>query len=85
MMSASTSEQLNIKDWGEIILQVIDHAGYTDKRLAALATSCVAGQVDSLEQLHLMLERRVNHSIYILLIIIVVAGLAIMAIMNFLQ
>lgn len=85
VFSASDNEQQNIKDWGDIIFKVIDRVGYNDKRLKIIAGDCMAGNIDSLEELHLQLERRINRSIYKLIIAIVLLGLAIMAIMHFLQ
>ena len=85
MFSASINEQKNIKDWGDIILKVISQVGYNDKRLNMIAGDCITGKIDSLEELHLQLERRINRSIYKLIIAIVLLGLAIMAIINFLQ
>ena len=84
VFSASVNEQKNIKDWGDIILKVISQVGYNDKRLNMIAGDCITGKIDSLEELHLQLERRINRSIYKLIIAIVLLGLAIMAIINFL-
>ena len=84
VFSASANEQKNIKDWGDIILKVISQVGYNDKRLNMIAGDCITGKIDSLEELHLQLERRINRSIYKLIIAIVLLGLAIMAIINFL-
>ena len=84
VFSASINEQKNIKDWGDIILKVISQVGYNDKRLNMIAGDCITGKIDSLEELHLQLERRINRSIYKLIIAIVLLGLAIMAIINFL-
>ena len=84
LFSASANEQKNIKDWGDIILKVISQVGYNDKRLNMIAGDCITGKIDSLEELHLQLERRINRSIYKLIIAIVLLGLAIMAIINFL-
>ncbi len=84
VFSASANEQKNIKDWGDIILKVISEVGYNDKRLNMIAGDCITGKIDSLEELHLQLERRINRSIYKLIIAIVLLGLAIMAIINFL-
>lgn len=85
VFSASANEQQNVMDWGDIILKVVDRVGYTDKRLKIIAGDCMAGNIDSLEELHLALERRINRSIYKLIIGIVLIGLAIMAILHFLQ
>ncbi len=84
VFSASANEQKNIKDWGDIILKVINQVGYNDKRLNLIAGDCITCNIDSLEELHLQLERRINRSIYKLIIAIVLFGLAIMAIINFL-
>ncbi len=84
VFSVSANEQKNIKDWGDIILKVISQVGYNDKRLNMIAGDCITGKIDSLEELHLQLERRINRSIYKLIIAIVLLGLAIMAIINFL-
>ena len=84
VFSASANEQKNIKDWGDIILKVISQVGHNDKRLNMIAGDCITGKIDSLEELHLQLERRINRSIYKLIIAIVLLGLATMAIINFL-
>jgi hypothetical protein len=81
--SASENEEENVKAWGEIILKVSKQLGYKDKRLVKLATSCVEGEITTLTDLHLQLERRVNHSIYIILLAIIIFGLALMAINHF--
>lgn len=82
--SSSQQESENVRDWGQIILKVTKQIGYEDKRLVKLATNCVDGKITTFEELHLQLERRVNHSIYKLLLALIIMGLIAMAILHFL-
>ena len=77
--SASTSESRNVSDWGAIILDVMKQINSNDKKLAKIANDCLTGEITTLSQLHLMLERRVSHAIYIILLIIIISGLALLA------
>ncbi len=83
VLGISNDEGENIKDWGHVILKVADHLGYNDKRLKTIANDCINGEINSLEELHLQLERRINRPIYKWLIAVILLGLAIMAIMRF--
>lgn len=83
VLNSSNDEERIIKDWGNIILKVSDSVGYNDKRLKTIGNECVDGKITSLEDLHLQLERRINRSIYKWLIVIILLGLAVMAIMHF--
>ena len=77
--SASTSESKNVSDWGAIVLTVMKKINSNDKKLTKIANECLNGEITTLSQLHLMLERRVSHAIYIILLIIIISGLAILA------
>lgn len=80
VMRSSDDEGDNVRQWGNIMLAALERVGYHDKRLQALATRCACGEVTTLSELHLLLERRVNRSIYKFLLIIIAVGLSIMAI-----
>ena len=83
VLNSSSNEECIIRDWGNIILKVSDNVGYDDKRLKKIGNECVNGEITSLEELHLQLERRINTTIYKWLIVIILVGLTILAIMHF--
>lgn len=85
ILDASSDENNNIVDYGNILLNAIDHSTLRDKRLRDIAQQCADGQVANLETLHLMLERMVSSSIYKILLAVIIAGIAIMAIYQMLQ
>lgn len=80
LLDASCDEAENIASYGTILLTAIDHSTLRDKRLRCIAGQCVNGEVANLETLHLMLERMVSGTIYRLLLVIIIAGIAILAI-----
>ncbi len=82
-VSASHDEQMNIKAWGELWLGLIDKMPHL-KYVRNLAKQCVNGEIISLEDLHLQLERMVSKTIYKLLLGIIIAGLALMAAIHYL-
>lgn len=81
--SASASESKNVSDWGAIVLDVMKQINSNDKKLAKIANDCLTGEITTLSQLHLLLERRVSHAIYIILLIIIISGLALLAFSHF--
>ena len=81
--SASNDESVNLQDWGRILSKVLQHISYRDKRLEKIASSCVNGKIISLDELHLQLERRVNRSIYKIIIAVIFIGLLLMAILKY--
>lgn len=81
--SASASESKNVSDWGTIVLDVMKQINSNDKKLAKIANDCLTGEITTLSQLHLLLERRVSHAIYIILLIIIISGLALLAFSHF--
>lgn len=78
VLAASSSEQENIASWGKVWLNIITTHG-KEKGLEKIARQCITGEISTLEELHLVLERRVNKFIYKLIIAIILACLAIMA------
>lgn len=85
ILNASSDESKNIVDYGNILLNAIDHSTLHDKRLRNIAQQCANGEVANLETLHLMLERMVSSSIYKILLAVIIVGIAIMAIYQILQ
>ena len=82
LLAASSNEQENLVSWGKMWLNVITCTG-SEKSLKKIATQCSTGEITTLEELHLALERRVNRFIYKLLLVIIIAGLAVMAAVQF--
>lgn len=75
---ASSSEQQNVKAYGALLLEALAHSKRSDKKLEAIAHECINGNLSTLAQVHLAIERMVSSRIYILLLAIIAAGLAIM-------
>lgn len=82
VLAASSNEQENVAGWGKVWLNIINTTG-SEKSLEKIARQCVEGEITTLEELHLALERKVNRFIYKLLLVIILVGLAILAIMHF--
>lgn len=82
--SASSSELENIKDYGALLLQALSHSSSGSKSLENIAQRCFRGELTSLEQAHLLIERMVSSTIYKEIIAIVVACLAAMAAIHYL-
>ena len=80
ILDASSDEAQNIASYGNILFNAIDHSTLHDKRLRRIAEQCASGEVANLETLHLMLERMVSSTIYKLLLVIIITGIAILAI-----
>lgn len=80
LLDASSDEAQNIASYGNILLSAIDHSTLHDKRLQRIAEQCASGEVANLETLHLMLERMVSSTIYKLLLVVIITGIAILAI-----
>lgn len=80
LLDASSDEAQNIASYGNILLSAIDHSTLHDKRLRRIAEQCASGEVANLETLHLMLERMVSSTIYKLLLVVIITGIAILAI-----
>lgn len=82
--SASDSESENVKNWGIIIIRVLELLNHKDKIISNIADRCRDGEITTLGELHLQLERRISYAIYHILLFIIVLGLIIMGIIQFL-
>ncbi len=82
VLSASSNEKENVIGWGKMWLDII---GKTRHRypLKRIAQRCASGEIETLGELHLLLERMVSRFIYKLLLVIIIAGLAVMALLQF--
>lgn len=85
LLYASSDESENIVNYGNLLLNSIDHSTLRDKRLRNIAELCAKGDVANLETLHLMLERMVSSTIYKILLAILITGFAILAIYQLLH
>ena len=77
--SVSPSEAQNIESYGALLMKAIGHSKSRNKSLMAIAEQCRNGEIDSLEQVHLLVERMVSSTIYKIIIAIILTGLAIIA------
>lgn len=64
--------------FGSVLLDAVLATGHHPRRLIAIARECVSGEISALSDLDLRLERRLSDTIYIPLIIIVLALLALL-------
>lgn len=81
LLNASSNEQNNVVAWGKVWLNIIATTG-SEKSIEKIAKQCAQGDITTLEELHLALERRINSFIYKLLLVIILGGLAIMAVVH---
>lgn len=82
--STSDNESENVRNWGIIISRVIGLLHHRDKRLLNIAARCSDGEIATLGELHLQLERRISYAIYHILLFIIILGLIVMGIIHFL-
>lgn len=82
--SASDNESENVRNWGNLILIVLETVNHRDKMLRNIAARCSDGEIATLGELHLQLERRISYAIYHILLFIIILGLIVMGIIHFL-
>ena len=82
--SACSDETRCIMAYGNLLLTALGHSNYGNKRLRSIAHWCSQGEIDSLEQVHLLLERMVSRSIYKMILAIIAIALTIMALVHYL-
>lgn len=82
--SASDNESENVRNWGNLILIVLEKVNHRDKMLRNIAARCSDGEIATLGELHLQLERRISYAIYHILLFIIILGLIVMGIIHFL-
>lgn len=71
----STHEFINeataIARYGKVLLATIEASPHKPRRLVAIARQCSGGQIESLNELHLQLQRSMSNPIYITLITLI--------------
>lgn len=82
--SASDNESENVRNWGNLILIVLETVNHRNKMLRNIAARCSDGEIATLGELHLQLERRISYAIYHILLFIIILGLIVMGIIHFL-
>ena len=82
--SACSDENNCIKAYGNLMLTALGHSNYGNRSLMSIAHRCSMGEIETLEQVHLLLERMVSRSIYKMILTIIAIGLAIMALVRYL-
>lgn len=76
------TEHDDIRAYGDALLNALISTPSRPKRLMAIAQSCINGEVDELDDLLLQLEKRVSNTIYVPLIVIVLALLLLLWCLN---
>ena len=79
--SVASDESANIKAYGNLLLTALEHSKYGNRRLHSIAMQCSQGEIDSLEEVHLLLEKMVSRTIYKFILAIIASAIAIMAIL----
>ena len=69
----TATERADIQAYGDALLNALISTPARPKRLVAIAQECVNGEIDDLDDLLLRLEKRVSNSIYVPLIVIILA------------
>lgn len=75
---AAATEAEVVAMFGAVLLDAVLATPHRPRRLVAIARQCAAGDIRTLSDLDLRLERRLSDTIYIPLIIIVLALLALL-------
>ncbi len=78
----SATERADIQAYGDALLNALISTPARPKRLVAIAQECVNGEIDDLDDLLLRLEKRVSNSIYVPLIVIILALLLLLWCLN---
>ncbi len=72
------TEQEVVAEFGQLLLHAMEASPHQPKRLVKIAHACINGKVRHLAELDLRLERRLADTIYIPLIVLIVALLSIL-------
>lgn len=72
------TEQEIVAAFGRLLLHAMEASPHQPKRLVKIAHNCTSGKVQQLAELDLLLERRLADTVYIPLIVLIVALLAIL-------
>lgn len=73
------SEEECVVAYGTMLLEVLEHTPtWRYRRLRAVAAQCAAGQLRTLAQVHLMLERNVNRVLFTLLLVVIITCLLVL-------
>lgn len=78
----TATERADIQAYGDALLNALISTPARPKRLVAIAQECVNGEIDDLDDLILRLEKRVSNSIYVPLIVIILALLLLLWCLN---
>lgn len=78
----TTTERADIQAYGDALLNALISTPARPKRLVAIAQECVNGEIDDLDDLLLRLEKRVSNTIYVPLIVIILALLLLLWCLN---
>lgn len=78
----TATERADIQAYGDALLNALISTPARPKRLVAIAQECVNGEIDDLDDLLLRLEKRVSNSIYVPLIVIILALLLLLWCLN---
>ena len=78
----TATERADIQAYGDALLNALISTPARPKRLVAIAQECVNGEIDDLDDLLLRLEKRVSNTIYVPLIVIILALLLLLWCLN---
>ncbi len=75
-------EQGAVQLYGDILLNTVIASPSHPRQLITITQDCMSGRLRSLDEVHLALERRLSNTIYIPLIVIILALLALLYWLN---
>ena len=81
-VGGTATERDDIQAYGDALLNALISTPARPKRLMAIAQSCINGEIEELDDLLLQLEKRVSNTIYVPLIVIVLALLVLLWCLN---
>jgi hypothetical protein len=78
----ASSEADDVMAYGHALLATLDATPVKKPRVAAIATACVNGEYTLLGKVYLQLERHAGNTIYIPLIVVIIALLLLLYVLN---
>ncbi|MGN0230651.1 MAG: hypothetical protein ACI4A8_00425 [Muribaculaceae bacterium] len=68
-----------VKGYGEVLMAAVGAMKYRSDRLVKIALDCVSGEIATIAQLQLVLERRRSAMLFVPMVLLIMALLAILA------
>lgn len=73
---------LIVKEYGNILLNVVEASPIPSKKLERIARNCISGELGSINEVQLAIEKRISNTLYTPILIAIAILLAILAYLN---